>query len=135
MCVLSVGDAAAGAAQPDLLFIGRPTQHHRMSPGLRAFLEALPRRSLQRVPAATFDTRYRMTTFLTGSAAREAAGGLRRAGCQLVAPPESFFMEKDVPPKGERHGTRSKASRRVSSSEPRSGAGPSPPPLSAARLR
>jgi hypothetical protein len=73
-----------------------------MSPGLGAFLEALPRRSLRRVPAASFDTRYRMTAFLTGSAARNAAGRLRRAGCQLIAPPESFFMKKDVPPKGER---------------------------------
>ena len=43
-----------------------------------------------------------MTAFLTGSAAKEAAGRLRRAGCRLVAPPESFFMEKDVPPKGEK---------------------------------
>jgi hypothetical protein len=73
-----------------------------MSPGLAAFLEAFSRRSLQRVPAASFDTRYRMTAFLTGSTAKEAAGRLRRAGCRLIAPPESFFMEKDVPPKGER---------------------------------
>jgi hypothetical protein len=100
--VLSVDEAAGRVEPADLLFVGGPTQRHRMSPGLGAFLEALPRRSLQRVPAASFDTRYRMTAFLTGSAAKEAAGRLRRAGCQLIAPPESFFMEKDVPPKGER---------------------------------
>jgi flavodoxin len=100
--VLSVGDAGGRLEQPDLLLVGGPTQHHGTSPELRAFLEALPRRSLQRVPAASFDTRYRMAAFLTGSAAKEAAGRLRRAGCQLVASPESFFVEKDVPPRGEK---------------------------------
>lgn len=100
--VLSADEAAGRAEHADLLFVGGPTQLHHMSPGLGAVLEALPRRSLQRVPAASFDTRYRMTAFLTGSAAKEAAGRLRRAGCQLIAPPESFFMQKDVPPKGER---------------------------------
>jgi flavodoxin len=100
--VLSANEAGGRAEHADLLFVGGPTQRHRMSPGLAAFLDALPRRSLQRVPAASFDTRYRMTAFLTGSAAKEAAGRLRRAGCRLIAPAESFFMEKDVPPKGEK---------------------------------
>ena len=100
--VLSAAEAGGRAEQADLLLVGGPTQRHRMSPGLGTFIEALPRRSLQRVPAATFDTRYRMAAFLAGTAAREAAGRLRRAGCQLVAPPESFFIEKDVPPRGER---------------------------------
>lgn len=100
--VLSADEAGRRAEHADLLFVGGPTQLHHLSPGLGAFLEALPRGSLQRVPAVSFDTRYRMTAFLTGSAAKEASGRLRRAGCQLVAPPESFFMEKDVPPKGEK---------------------------------
>ena len=100
--VLSAGQAAGQAEDPDLLFVGGPTQRRHMSPGLAALLEALPRRSLQHVPAASFDTRYRMTALLTGSAAKEASGRLRRAGCQLVAAPESFFMVKDVPPKGEK---------------------------------
>jgi flavorubredoxin len=100
--VLSAGEAGGQAEHADLLFVGGPTQRHRMSPGLAAFLDSLPRRSLQRVPAASFDTRYRMTAFLTGSAAKDAAGRLRRAGCQVMAPPESFFMEKDIPPKGEK---------------------------------
>jgi flavodoxin len=100
--VLSADEAGGRAEHADLLFVGGPTQRHHMSPGLGVFLESLPRRSLQRVPAASFDTRYRMAAFLTGSAAKEAGGRLRRAGCVLIAPPESFFMEKDVPPKGER---------------------------------
>ena len=100
--VLAVGDASGRLEQPDLLFVGGPTQRRGMSPGLGAFLEALSRGKLERVPAAAFDTRYRMTAFLTGSAAKDAARELRRAGCELIAPPESFFMEKDIPPKGEK---------------------------------
>jgi flavodoxin len=99
--VLAAAEAGRLEA-PDLLLVGGPTQRHRMSPGLGAFLEAFPRRSLQGVPAASFDTRYRMSAFLTGSAARDAAGALRRAGCELIAPPNSFFIGKDVPPKGEK---------------------------------
>ena len=43
-----------------------------------------------------------MTALLSGSAAGQAAGHLRRTGCRLVVSPESFFMERDVPPKGEK---------------------------------
>ena len=87
---------------PDLLLVGGPTQRHGLSPTLRAFLDALPRGSLRGVGAATFDTRYHMTALLSGSAAGQVAGSLRRTGCHLVAAPESFFMERDVPPKGEK---------------------------------
>lgn len=91
---------AGEAAQ--LLIVGGPTQERHLSPGLRAMLEGLPRRSLQGVQAVTFDTRYRMARSLSGSAAREAARRLRRTGCRLAAPPESFFMGKDVPPEGQK---------------------------------
>lgn len=100
--VLSAEEVGGHLEQPDLLLVGGPTQRHHMSPGLAIFLEGLPLGSLRRVHAASFDTRYRMTAFLTGSAARDAAGRLRRAGCQLIAPPESFFIGRDVPPKGEK---------------------------------
>jgi Flavodoxins len=91
---------------PDLVLVGGPTQRHGMSPTLRAFFDTLPQDSLRSARAATFDTRYRMPALLSGSAAGEAAGRLRRAGCRLVATPESFFVERDRPPKGEkrRHG-------------------------------
>jgi flavodoxin len=101
--VVSAAEAAAVvAAKPDLLLVGGPTQRHGVSPNLAAFLDRLPRRSLPKVRAATFDTRYRMSAFLTGSAAKRATGSLRRAGCALIAPPESFFVERDIPPKGEK---------------------------------
>jgi flavodoxin len=89
-------------AAPDLLLVGGPTQRRGLSPALRAFLDDLPRGSLRGVRAATFDTRYHMSALLSGSAAGQAAGQLRRTGCHLVVSPESFFMERDVPPMGEK---------------------------------
>lgn len=86
----------------DLLIAAGPTQRQKTSPAMRAWLERLPRRSLKDIPAATFDTRYRMSRFLTGSAAERIASRLKHAGARLVVPPESFFMERDVPPQGEK---------------------------------
>ena len=90
----------------DLLVVGGPTQRHRMSPELEALLARYPRGSLRGVRAATFDTRYRMSRLLSGSAAASAAARLRRAGCHLITDPESFFIERDAPAAGEkrRHG-------------------------------
>ena len=93
--VMSTAEAADAAQmpseRPDLLLLGGPTQKRGPSPGLRAFMAALPA-ALRGVPAASFDTRYRGAVWLTGSAAAEAAKVLREAGGELVAPPESFFM-------------------------------------------
>lgn len=91
---------------PDLLLIGGPTQRHGMSQALRAYVDALPRDGLRNTRVATFDTRYRMAPLLSGSAAKDAASRLRRSGLRLVAAPESFFIERDRPPDGEkrRHG-------------------------------
>jgi hypothetical protein len=58
--------------------------------------------ALKNVPAAAFDTRYRMSRFLRGSAAARIASRLKRAGARLVVPPASFFMERDVPSQGEK---------------------------------
>jgi flavodoxin len=86
----------------DLLIVGGPTHRQRMSAPLASLLEAIPRKSLQDVRAAAFDTRYRMAAWLTGSAARRIARQLQKRGARLPAPPESFFMERDVPPKGQK---------------------------------
>jgi flavodoxin len=81
------------ALQPaDVMFVGAPTQLHRMSEPMRAFLKALPRGFLAGVPAAAFDTRLLRARWLTGSAAPGVARELRRLGCRLVVPPESFFV-------------------------------------------
>ena len=76
----------------DMLFVGAPTQLHRMSEPMRAFLKALPRGVLGGVPAAAFDTRLLRSRWLTGSAASGVGRELRRLGCRLVVPPESFFV-------------------------------------------
>ncbi len=106
--VLAASEAMGRPAlPPDLLLIGGPTQRHGMSPALRAYVEALPRDGIRNTRVATFDTRYRMAPLFSGSAAKDAAGRLRRSGCRLIAAPESFFIEHDRPPDGEkrRHGS------------------------------
>ncbi|MFO7191440.1 MAG: flavodoxin, partial [Thermocrispum agreste] len=49
------------------------------------------------VQAATFDTKISRPR-LPGSAARGAARALRRAGCRLVARPETFYVEAKAGP-------------------------------------
>jgi flavodoxin len=96
------GLAAIDAAGVDLLLVGGPTHRQRMSPALAAVLAATERGALKGVRAAAFDTRYRMAAWLSGSAARQIARQLRKHGARLAAPPESFFMARDVPPKGQK---------------------------------
>lgn len=84
------------ASRPDLVLIGGPTQNHGPSAGLRVFLAALPA-VLRGAPAACFDTRYRGPVLLMGSAATAAAKALAKAGTEIVAPPESFFIIRRGP--------------------------------------
>lgn len=44
--------------------------------------------------AAAFDTRIDMPAMVTGRASKKIASVLRRRGCTLVAPPESFLVSK-----------------------------------------
>lgn len=84
----------------DLLVVGAPTQRHKASPAMQAFLDGLPRRSLRSVSAVAFDTRYRMALFYSGSAAVEISRRLKRAGATMIDEPQSFFMEPDYPTDG-----------------------------------
>jgi flavodoxin len=93
--VMSTGEATL-TERPDLLLLGGPTQNHGASKGLRGFIEDLPA-ALRGVPAASFDTRYRGATWLTGSAAGQAVKAIRNAGCDVVAEPESFFIVRKGP--------------------------------------
>jgi flavodoxin len=88
-----VGAVRAIDGRPDLLFVGGPTQNHGPSAGLRDFINALPA-SLAGVPAVCFDTRYRGPVLLMGSAASAAAKALAKAGAEIVAKPESFFIAR-----------------------------------------
>jgi flavodoxin len=85
----------AGALDLDgleLLLVGGPTQRHGLSPALRDWFAHLPRGVLRDLPVATFDTRYRMASRLSGSAARAMAKALKRQGGALLASPGSFFV-------------------------------------------
>ena len=82
----------------DLLLVGGPTQNHGMSPDMKTWLKSLARRSLKGVPAGTFDTRYHMSTWKSGSSAPAIASRLKRSGVSLVVEPESFFVaEREGP--------------------------------------
>ncbi len=94
--------ARLDAASIDLLIVGGPTHRHRISPHIAAVLKATPRGTLKGIKVATFDTRYRMAAWLSGSAASGIARHLRKLGGSLQVPPESFFIERDVPPQGEK---------------------------------
>lgn len=98
---------AADASRPDiengdLLVVGGPTHRHGVSQDMQEFLDRTGRGTLRGVSAAAFDTRYTGTRWITGSAAVKIARVLKKGGAQLAAEPESFFIEKDVPPKGQK---------------------------------
>ncbi len=82
----------------DLLVVGGPTEGHGVSPTLRAILAKVRPDSLEGVAAAAFDTRFRWTVLLSGSAARGIAKTLEAKGARLVAPPESFFVRPSYGP-------------------------------------
>lgn len=75
----------------DLLIIGGPTQSHGLSPRMRQFTNDLPLRATNAMVAATFDTRYRMPTLFSGSAAKTMAKKLQAKRIRVLAH-ESFFV-------------------------------------------
>ena len=76
----------------DVLIVGCPTQRHGLTSGIRAYLDKIPRGTLEGLMAAAFDTRYRMSVWISGSAAWSIGRHLQRCGASLVLPPESFFV-------------------------------------------
>jgi flavodoxin len=98
--VLRTTDVAPGT-KADAWIVGGPTHRHGMSQPLATLIAGMRGGSLRDVPAATFDTRYHYPRLMSGSAARSAAGHLRRTGCRLVTEPESFFVQEGPrPPDG-----------------------------------
>ncbi|WP_433362202.1 flavodoxin family protein [Actinoplanes sp. CA-142083] len=113
---VTLADAASrpSADGVDLLVVGGPTHALSMSrpstradavkqgasaghsgSGLREYLDTAPR--LSGLAAAAFDTTID-TRFPTGSAARKAQRKLRRLGCRVVAPAESFHVSGTAGP-------------------------------------
>lgn len=108
-CDVKIADAATipSAAGMDLLVVGAPTHAFGLSRpstrqdaarqgtirpgaaevGLREYLDVSP--MLTGLAAAAFDTKVDRPR-LPGSAARKAHRRLRRLGCRMLAPPESF---------------------------------------------
>lgn len=108
--VEDVAQAAAPTPVVDLLVIGGPTHAHGLSreatrraahqgnqdgpavhEGVREWLERLP--SVQRAPAAAFDTRVDRSRLLTGSASHGMARRLRQRGYRMLDAPESFLVD------------------------------------------
>jgi hypothetical protein len=122
VAVISVNHEDSGGADgADLLVVGGPTHMHGLAtsmsrkqaaqaaeeedvsvepgaaegPGLRNWLSE---RAGEGTPAAAFDTRIDRSAVLTGAAARGIAKRLRRRGYELLADPESFFVEDSEGP-------------------------------------
>lgn len=91
-------DAEADLAGVDVLLVGSPTQGWRPTPAVRDAIRRLPAERLRGMAAATFDTRFCKPRWLTGSAAVVLARQLTGAGCTLIAPPESFFVDRSEGP-------------------------------------
>ena len=89
--VSSIADLGA-EGRYDVLAVGAPTQRHHLPAAVKELLESTPRGTLANVRALAFDTRYRRSRWITGSAAGEIGKHLRRLGCTMLAEPESFFV-------------------------------------------
>jgi flavodoxin len=76
----------------DVLIVGCPTQRHGLTSGIRAYLDKIPRGTLEGLMAAAFDTRYHLPVWISGSAAWSIDRHLQRSGASLILPPESFFV-------------------------------------------
>jgi hypothetical protein len=116
--VCEVAAAPSLAEVPiDLLVIGGPTHAFRMSSaetrsaaqkkteetlvstttGIRDWIRSQADHTI-RPPAATFDTRFKHSRRLTGSAARNARRKMRKEGFEFIAPAESFFVDGERGP-------------------------------------
>ncbi len=117
--MVGVHDATADLVETaDILVVGGPTHVHGLSsnrsrrsakqiaskdhelhlepdaegPGLRDWFDALA--DVPRGRAAAFDTRVHATMALTGHASKGIATRLRRLGFEMLAEPESFFVDR-----------------------------------------
>ncbi len=131
--VVSVNTGDSGAAKDaDLLVVGGPTHMHGLAtsmsrkgtaagakeegielepgaaegPGLRQWLSEREGKDRR---AAAFDTRIDKPPVITGTAARGIAKRLKRRGYDVIADPESFFVEDSEGPLAEGELERAKA--------------------------
>lgn len=76
----------------DLLALGGPTQNSGLSPAMKKFFEKIPAETFSGLSVVAFDTRIRISKWLSGSAAERIDRVLRRQGIGLLVPPQSFFV-------------------------------------------
>lgn len=76
----------------EILIIGSPTQAWRPTEPVQSFIKNIPEETLNRMHVAGFDTRFKKTRLLTGSAARIITKRLEKKGADIIIPPESFFV-------------------------------------------
>ncbi len=92
--VKSVGDVTAGDVRGvNMLVVGGPTQRRGVSPQLHEWLDSLAPGCLRGVIAVAFDTRYRLPSLISGSAAHGIVKRLQRLGAEVFLPVESFYVE------------------------------------------
>ena len=130
--VISVNRGDGGAEEAEVVSVGGPTHMHGLAtsmsrkgvgagakeegtelepgaadgPGLREWLSKLEGEGRR---AAAFDTRIDKSPMLTGAASRGIAKRLRRRGYDVVADPESFFVEDSEGPLADGELERAKA--------------------------
>jgi len=79
----------------DLLVMGTPTHKMKLPEAVQPVLEDLPRRVLQSVPVAAFDTSYEMGAFLARfTAAKRIDRALRRLGGKRLVTPQTFHVHR-----------------------------------------
>jgi flavodoxin len=87
----------------DLLVVGSPTRGFRPTEAMAALLNRIPSQALKEVKVAAFDTRLkadeldsaglRFIVKTGGYAAKRIADRLKKAGGNLVAAPEGFYVQ------------------------------------------
>ena len=87
----------------ELLIVGSPTRAFKPTEGMVSFLNSIPAGALKGIKVAAFDTRigladikpaiFRFIVDRGGYAAKPIAASLKKAGGDLAAPPEGFFVK------------------------------------------
>jgi flavodoxin len=87
----------------EIVVVGSPTQRFNATEALKAFLAAIPAKSLTGKRVAAFDTRFteehmrstpvlKYFVWMAGYAAKPIAQALKKAGGELAVPPEGFYV-------------------------------------------
>lgn len=102
--LVQAGKVAPGQLQGvALLVVGSPTRGFRPTEAVTDLLKGVPAKGLQGLRVAAFDTRIQADEIDSGAlrfivktggyAAKRIASRLEKAGGDLIAPPEGFYVE------------------------------------------